>query len=183
LLDIFSKHGMINEIKNFTHKLEQAEIPYMITGGIALLLYTLPRSTQDIDIVLEIHQNKVAKFIELFSVGYYHNDEEIKEEVKRKGMFNLIDLTTFFRIDCIIRNEDEFERHKFARRKKQHFEGIDIWVIDLNDLILSKLRWIQQIQSGKQMEDIKSLLQNPHIDKAYLQTWIQKLSLKTFDLW
>lgn len=173
---------MINEIRNLTQKLEQAEIPYMITGGIALLLYTLPRSTQDIDVVLEIHQDKVAKFIELFSVGYYHNDEEIKAEVKRKGMFNLIDLNTFFRIDCMIKNEDVFEQHKFARRKKQHFEGMDIWVIDLNDLILSKLIWIQQVQSGKQMEDISSLLQNPTVDKEYLQTWIQKLGLKTFDL-
>jgi hypothetical protein len=173
---------MINEIKSVTEKLEQANIPYMITGGIALLLYTLPRSTQDVDIVLEISPDKVDIFIKSFSEGYYYNDLEIKEEIKRKGMFNLIDLSTFFRIDCIIREENEFEKHKFLRRKQQDFAGLDIWVIDLNDLIISKLIWIQQYQSGKQMEDIQALLQNPNIELAYLEEWIQKLKLKTFNL-
>lgn len=173
---------MINEIKSVTEKLEQANIPYMITGGIALLLYTLPRSTQDVDIVLEISSDKVDIFIKSFSEGYYYNDVEIKEEIKRKGMFNLIDLSTFFRIDCIIREENEFEKHKFLRRKQQNFAGLDIWVIDLNDLIISKLIWIQQYQSGKQMEDIQALLQNPNIELAYLEEWIQKLKLKTFNL-
>lgn len=173
---------MIAEIKSVIQKLEQAEIPYMITGGIALLLYTLPRSTQDIDIVLEITSEKIATFIDIFSKGYYLNDEEIRAEIKRKGMFNLIDLSTFFRIDCIILAENIFERHKFSRKKRLNLEGIDMWVIDLDDLILSKLIWIQTFQSGKQMEDIQSLLQNPNVNVEYIQEWTQKLNLKTFHL-
>ncbi len=51
----------------------------------------------------------------------------------------------------------------------------------LEDLILSKLIWIQEIQSDRQMGDIKSLLDAPH-DKEYLNKWKIELGLKTFGL-
>ena len=50
---------MIEElIKKIAQCLDQDEIPYMIIGGQAVLLYGTPRLTRDIDITLGIDTDK-----------------------------------------------------------------------------------------------------------------------------
>lgn len=50
------------------------------------------------------------------------------------------------------------------------------------DLVISKMAWIQQLQSEKQMNDIRDLLQLPGIDMNYINKWCSELSLQTFNL-
>ncbi len=40
------------------------KIPYMFVGAIAIGYYGIPRTTQDIDVVIVIPQDKVQKFAE-----------------------------------------------------------------------------------------------------------------------
>ena len=57
-----------------------------------------------------------------------------------------------------------------------------IFIVSAEDLLISKLIWIQDFQSGLQIEDIKSLLQYKNIDMPYIHLWIEKLKLNTFKL-
>jgi hypothetical protein len=50
------------------------------------------------------------------------------------------------------------------------------------DLIISKLTWIQQLQSAIQMSDINQLIMADSLDWNYIKYWIEKLHLSTFDL-
>jgi len=43
-----------------------ANIPYMITGSIAMNIYAVPRMTRDIDIVIEVGREDVDGFFTLF---------------------------------------------------------------------------------------------------------------------
>jgi len=115
--------------------------------------------------------------------GTFFVDEiGVVEEVRRGGIFNLIDKETAFKVDFIVRSRSEYGNEEFSRRKKLSLDGVELWVVSLEDLIIAKLRWIQHFQSDRQMNDIKSLLLNPHIDWEYLNKWIHKLRLKTFNL-
>ena len=60
--------------------------------------------------------------------------------------------------------------------------GLQLWVISPEDLILSKLQWIQDYESELHKRDIVNLLQVPHLDYNYLTTWIQQLQLNTYNL-
>lgn len=61
--------------------------------------------------------------------------------------------------------------------------GIDCWLISVEDLILAKLLWIQDLYSERQAEDIRNLLiDNETVDRVYLLEWIADLSLNTFGL-
>ena len=60
--------------------------------------------------------------------------------------------------------------------------GIQASVISAEDLIISKLIWIQQLQSGRQLEDIKAISKNPNINWDYTHYWVAKLNLTTFDV-
>lgn len=172
---------IINLLKRVSEVLEKAQIPYMLSGSVALGLYTVARTTRDIDLVIELSEEDIDKFVAGFD-DFFVDEVGIVEEVKRRGMFNIIDKGSAFKIDFIIRSDSKFGVHEFSRRKLHTIEGINLWVVSLEDLILAKLRWIQDFQSDRQMNDIRSLLLNPEIDWEYLNNWVEKLKLNTFNL-
>jgi hypothetical protein len=62
------------------------------------------------------------------------------------------------------------------------FFGKTIYVVSPEDLIISKLIWIQDLQSSVQMEDIKNLILFDTLDWAYIDLWVGKLRLNSFNL-
>ncbi|MFN0200238.1 MAG: hypothetical protein ACKVTZ_01885 [Bacteroidia bacterium] len=138
--------------------------------------------TRDIDIVIALKEEDVSNFVTSFEHGFYCDSEDIKNQVKRKGMFNLIDLTTITTIDFIVKKETEYRQIEFERRQKSDIYGFEFWLVSPEDLILSKLEWIQIYQSDRQLMDITNLLEIQTLDKAYILHWINQLNLNTFDL-
>jgi hypothetical protein len=161
--------------------LDRSSIPYMISGSFALSAYTVPRMTRDIDIVIDIQLEDVEKFIPLFKDNFYLNPNTVKEEIQRRGMFNVIDNRSGYKIDFVVKKNSPFRRLEFQRRIEKVVLGIKGWYVSLEDLILSKLIWIE-IQSDRQIQDIRDLLESNHVDIEYLKKWIKELNLKTFNL-
>ena len=97
-------------------------------------------------------------------------------------MFNIIDHTTGFKIDFILRKNTEYRKHEFERRKQVKIVDFDVWIVSPEDLTISKIEWIQQFKSEKQINDIQNLAAIPEIDKKYIISWCKKLNLNTFNL-
>ena len=169
-------------LKRITESLENKNIPYMLSGSIALNYYAVPRMTLDIDIVAELDENNLFDFFSIFDESYYINKDAAKQEIARSGMFNVIDHSTGFKVDFIVRKKTLYRNLEFRRRKKIQIGDLDVWIVTPEDLIISKIAWIQQLQSDKQMEDIKNLLAIPGIDRNYIRNWSKELNLNTFDL-
>ena len=171
-----------NLLRIITQTLESQHIPYMLSGSLALTLYAIPRATRDIDIIVELQDKHVNEFTEAIRGQFYFHEPTIKEEIKRHGMFNIIHLESSYKVDFIIRSNEPFEILKFRRRQQIDYSGLKIWVITLEDLLISKLIWIQQIESELQKRDIVSLLENPDADLTYVKKWCKELHLKTYNL-
>ena len=169
-------------LKTITGLLDQKGINYMISGSLALNVYCIPRMTMDIDMVIELDPVNLNAFLEIFSTGYYLDEDTVRQEIRRKGMFNVIDHRSGFKIDFIIRKDSDYRRLEFTRKKRKILDGIPVWMVAPEDLIISKLAWIQQLQSDKQIQDIAMLLDLKDLDRAYILTWCKKLNLKTYDL-
>lgn len=173
---------ILNLLKRITQSLDAKHIRYMLSGSIALNNYTVPRMTMDIDIVVELHEENLKDFLSIFGDNYYLNKDAVKEETKRLGMFNVIDHETGFKVDFILRKNTEYRKFEFQRRLKTKIADFDVWIVSPEDLAISKIEWIQQFQSDKQISDIENLLAKPKIDKNYIKEWCNKLNLKTFNL-
>jgi hypothetical protein len=174
---------MINElVTDVSSRLEKANIEYMLSGSIAMGVYTVGRASWDVDVVMDIKEEDIEKFISIFGSRYFLQPDVIKEEIKRSGMFNIIDRETSFKVDFIIKKHSPFREEEFKRRKKVGFLGTQLWIVSIEDLILSKLIWIQELESDVQKRDITSLLLNNSVDKNYIQSWITKLHLNTYNL-
>ncbi len=157
----------------------------MLSGSLAMGFYTIQRTTKDIDLVIELNRGDVEKLVEAFQDSFYCYAPSIEEAIRYNSMFNFIDNDTGIKVDFILRKNSEYDFLAFERKQSLSLEEGDeaqFWVISLEDLIIAKLRWIQELQSERQIEDIHQLLLNPDLDRSYLLTWIQQLQLKTFSI-
>jgi len=168
-------------LKRVCKSLDENKFPFMISGSIAMNIYAVPRMTRDIDIIVELSLNRVDEFTDLFPDSYF-NKASIINEIKRKGIFNIIDHETGFKLDFIIRKDTEYYQLAFNRRQRIKELDTELWVISLEDLIIAKIIWIQQYQSEKQTLDIENLLLNPTVEMGYINKWCNCLKLKTFNL-
>jgi hypothetical protein len=173
---------MLNLLKKVTTALENENIEYMISGSMALVTYTIPRMTRDIDIIVELKMTDVDKFMAIFEQGYYAHRPAIEEAIKRQEMFNIIDFESGAKIDFMVKKNTEYRVNEFRRKIRSSSFGFEAWVVAIEDLILSKLVWIQDYQSERQMDDIRELMKNKQADKKYITDWCKKLNIKTFDL-
>jgi hypothetical protein len=157
-------------------------ISYMVSGSIAMGLYVVPRSTRDIDFVVNLQQSDVVGLSDYFGRDYECDTDAINDAVSRQSMFNIIDPASGFKADFVVLKNQEYRLTEFERRQIVDVHGMTVYVVSPEDLLISKLIWIQEWQSAVQMEDIKNLYQFPGLQKEYLFHWIKKLDLNTFDL-
>jgi len=173
--------GVDKFLREVCNKLDDNNVRYMISGSIAANFYCIPRMTRDVDIVIDLSVKKIDDFVKLFPDSYI-NIDTVRDEVGRKGMFNVIDHATGFKVDFIVRKDSEYSDLAFSR--KERIKGFDtvIWVININDLLIAKIMWIQDYQSERQISDIKNLLDNSSKDIKYVRNWCETLKLETFGL-
>ncbi len=173
---------MFDFLKIIISFFNETGIEYMLSGSVALSAYTLPRATRDFDFVVHLNSKDIEPLTNYFKKGYYCDADAVKEAVKDHSMFNIIDYTSGFKADFVILKNEPFRRTEFSRRIKIDLYGMSVYIVSPEDLLLSKLIWIQGFQSAMQMEDIKNLAVLQNLDWSYINTWIQSLKINTFKL-
>lgn len=173
---------MVDLLKILILFFEKHQIQYMLSGSVAMGLYVLPRFTRDLDFVVYLKPVDALKLAEDFKDGYYCDEDSIKDAIRSKSMFNIIDHKSHYKVDFIILKNDDFSKTEFERRKKTEFMGMNLYIVSPEDLLLSKLKWMQQFQSSLQKEDIKQLSSIKDLDWPYIRNWIGKLKLNTFGI-
>jgi len=168
-------------LKEVARRLDRAKISYMITGSTAANFYAVPRMTRDIDIVVELSEPEIGKFILAFEKDHYLEPETVREAVKNHGMFNLIHDQYIIKVDFVVRKNTPYRRREFARRKKISIDGQELYVVAPEDLILSKLEWAKDSKSQVQLRDVQNLLQSvKKLDRRYLARWAKQLGVESF---
>lgn len=174
---------MLKLLFKVVEKLDNLEIPYVITGSMAMGFHATQRYTKDIDLIIMLKEAHIDKFVGAFEKDFYCYKPAVEEGIKQEILFNLIDNDTGFKIDFIpLERNNEFELNKFEQRINVEIEDKHIWIVSAENLIISKLIWIQELVSEKQILDIENLLLIQDLDREYLNNWIEKLSLKTYNL-
>ncbi|TKJ37173.1 MAG: hypothetical protein CEE38_09780 [Planctomycetes bacterium B3_Pla] len=166
-------------LKIVAERLEGAGISYMISGSVAANYYTIPRMTRDIDVVIELEQGDVETFVGLFESDFYISREVIKNEVSRRGMFNLIHNRHVIKIDFIIKKSSAYQQSAFSRKKEVIIEQSPVWFVTAEDLVISKLLWAKDSHSEIQLKDVANLIQTvDNLDLKYVDGWIRELGLE-----
>lgn len=173
---IFSK-----ALQKIVEALKREEIDYMIVGGFAVSYHNRARTTNDIDIVLQIYPAHVSKILKHFP-DWGDFQDSFEESVLHGRLFNITDFETGIRYDFLTYQDTDYNWTAFERREKVNLWGVDCYLSAKEDLIISKLKWYNSSKSEKQWEDLQFLLLDKTLDMEYLKLWVQKLYINTHGL-
>jgi hypothetical protein len=154
----------------------------MLTGSIVSSLQGEPRSTHDIDILIEIEHTSVSELVNAFPPPDFYLDEDaFLDAINRQGMVNLIDLTSGDKIDFWMLTDDPFDRSRFSRKRSEDYLGTTLHISSPEDTILAKLRWAKLCGgSEKQFTDAQRVFEVQHgnLDLAYIEHWSKELDVE-----
>jgi len=173
---------MIDFLRRLIQFFDQYNIAYMLSGSVAMSIYTIPRNTKDFDFVVHLKAGDASVLAEYFKDGYYCNEDSVNEAIRDKSMFNIIDFQSGYKADFIVLKNETYRQEEFQRRKQVDFMNMKLFLVSAEDLLISKIIWIQQLQSNIQKEDIKAISNTTGLDWPYINHWISSLKLNTFGL-
>jgi hypothetical protein len=166
-------------LRRVTAALDITGVPYMLTGSLASSMYGIPRSTNDIDIVVAPTREQLLSLIQFFKrMGLYVNEDAL-EAWSRKSQFNVIDFPNGWKVDLIVRKDREFSTIEFDRRQTHEVEGIRLTIATPEDVVIAKLEWFRIGRSERQLDDAAGILrmQGDKLDREYIERWVSTLGL------
>lgn len=152
-------------------------VPHMFTGALASGLYGSPRSTADVDVVVDVADptampRLVARLAAVATFDTQVQFDTLTFGSRRIGTTRslpplIIELFALF--------DDAFVREQFARRREQFMAtvGRSLPVPTAEDVIVQKLRWAR----GKDIDDARDVLAvqglgRLHLD--YIRRWCER---------
>ena len=170
----------------FVRPLEQVGARYMITGGVASVIYGDPRFTRDVDLVLELDASDVVRLTSAFDAAdfYVPPTETMREELERPegGHFNIIHHDTALRADVYLAGTVPLHRWALDRVVRLPVGDGTISVAPIEYVILRKLQYFRDSGSDRHLRDISMMwkLSGDTVDVPALEDWCRRLDLESW---
>jgi hypothetical protein len=165
-------------LKAFLEHLETAGSTYAITGSVASNFWGIPRLTHDVDVLVVLSTAQIPRVVAAFSSErYYLSEPAVREAVRSRRMFNVIDSQLGDKADLWVSSGDPFSQSVLARRQRvELFSGVQAFVGSAEDVLLHKLVWHTITPSERQLADAAGVaaVQAGTLDLAYLGEWAAK---------
>lgn len=116
--------AIVSELRRF-------EIPHMLAGSVASTYHGDPRTTNDIDLVIDPTHEALA--------GFVHGLDPERFYVSTETALNVVLLDPGWKADLILRKERPFSRAEFERRQPAEIAGVAVFVATAEDTIVAKL--------------------------------------------
>ena len=169
----------------FVAPLNRAGIEYMVTGGLAAVVYGHPRLTLDVDLVIRLSSREAAVLATLWPPDEFSFPpaEVIEEERTRSahGHFNVIHHESTMRADVYLAGTDDLNAWALQHRVVRQVEGEAVQFAPIESVIVSKLRYFQMGGSDRHLRDIARMMEvsESDVDLPTLDRWIVQRKLGT----
>lgn len=153
---------------------EAENVNHMVTGALAFNLYGIPRSTKDVDLVIDVSGERVIERI----ISRLEPEIEFKDQVqfdtltwgrrhigRPKG-------DTALEVELFELFDDPFVKEQFSRRQQRKSGQIKLttWVPTAEDIVVQKIRWGR----SKDLDDARDVLAVQEVealDMEYIKKW------------
>ena len=156
-------------LKKIANELNTNNIPYMVIGGQAVLLYGEPRLTKDIDITLGIGIDGLK---DINSIIQKLNLKALVNEgfVQKTMVLLAIDEKTGIRVDFIF-SFSLYEKQAIKRAPDIKFGNTIVKFASLEDVVIHKII----AGRARDIEDVRSIiLKNSDYDTKYIVRWLEE---------
>lgn len=160
-------------------RLNRARVTYYLTGSMASNYWGIPRTTHDLDFVIQLPASAMPRIVQEFSGDYHIDAAAVRAALQPPHQFNAIDTRSALKIDFWLPKPDPFDREMLHRRVSVTIFGEPAWIATAEDVILHKLVWNRITPSGRQLGDAAGIVavQGGTLDKVYLEKWAADLKL------
>lgn len=155
--------------------LNKKKIDYVIVGGFAVLFYGYPRTTMDIDYVIQFDEEDIPILIKFLKENGFHADEyDMRTALKERSHCTVEDKETMFRLD-IKGVYGEMDERVLRNKKRNVFNDTAVWIASPEDTIANKLVFARE-------QDIKDALgiyvrQYDTLDLDYLENTARRIGV------
>ena len=162
-------------------RLNRIEIAYMLTGSMASNHWGIPRTTHDLDFVIQLPSAIVPKLVEEFEADFLLDREIVERIYRPPHHFNAIDQRSFLKLDFWLLKPEPFDRTMFDRRIRGSYFGEPAWIVTAEDIILQKLHWERISPSTQQLNNVAGVIavQAGALDLDYLRHWAAELRVQS----
>jgi hypothetical protein len=168
----------------FTQRLNTLGVAYMVSGSVAVIIYGEPRLTHDVDLIVVLGQEHIARLPEVFPPAEFYcpPTEVVAVEAAReqRGHFNIIHHESGFKADVYLSGRDPLHAWGLARARQLEVDGQALVVAPPEYVILRKLEYYREGGSEKHLRDIRSMLDasSGAIDRVELEKQIAERGLQ-----
>jgi hypothetical protein len=166
--------------------LDRTKVPFMLTGSIASTAHGVPRSTTDLDVVIDPSAAELEAFIAALGAGGWRIDGGEAAARRARAFrthFVVVDDQTSWKADLVVKKDRAFSVAEFARRELVEVLGVPAWVASAEDVIVSKLEWSKQSNDvtlrSRQRRDVAGVVasRGTELDREYVERWVAALDL------
>lgn len=160
-------------------RLNMAAAAYMLTGSMASNYWGIPRTTHDIDFVMQLPPSSVSALVKIFTPDFYLDEPAVIAAYQPPYQFNALDTRSNLKVDFWLLKNVPFEREMFSRRQKVSIFGVVAWISSAEDVILHKLYWNKITPSERQLKDAAGIMavQNESLDLVYMRRWGKEIDI------
>ena len=142
---------MLNTLKNVFASFESHDVRYVVIGGVAAVLYGVPRATFDLDILIEVSPGNACRLLEaLTEAGMGTAGLTTPEEILANAITVFQDRV---RIDVQTRTPGVTFEDAWRRRNTMDYQGQSLHVLSRDDVIATKLAAGREVD----LEDVRLL--------------------------
>jgi hypothetical protein len=160
-------------------RLNRTGVIYYLTGSMASNYWGIPRTTHDLDFVVQLPMSAVSRIVEEFSGEFYLEEAAVLAVFQPPHQFNAIDTRSALRVDFWLARPEPFDQQMLRRRVNAMLFGEPAWISTAEDIILHKLVWNRLSPSDRQLGDAAGIVavQAEALDKGYMRLWAQELNI------
>jgi hypothetical protein len=160
-------------------RLNRASVTYYLTGSMASNYWGIPRTTHDLNFVLQLPMAAVPRLVQGFSGDFYIEEASVRAACRPPHQSNAIDTRSALKVDFWLPKPEPFDREMLRRRAEVTLFGEPAWIASAEDVILHKLIWNRISPSERQLGDAAGVVgvQADALDKGYLRHWARELDL------
>jgi hypothetical protein len=160
-------------------RLNRAEIKYYLTGSMASNYWGIPRTTHDLDFVIQLPPSAIGKIVAAFSPDYFIDEFSVRAAYQPPHQFNAIDTRSALKVDFWLTKPEPFDREMLERRVRATLFGEPAWITTAEDSVLHKLVWNTITPSERQLGDAVGVVvvQGEKLDGLYLEKWAEALGI------
>jgi len=169
---------------SITRALENLGVRYLIGGSLASSVHGEPRSTNDVDLLVDFRAEHIRPFVEAIRADYYVSEPAVQEAVRSGHHFNVIHMDAAVKVDLFLAGNDPFDLERLEVRQPLRLptepESL-VYVDTAEHSVLRKLEWYRRggEASERQWRDVVAILriQGSRLDPSRLSMWAPHLGI------